>query len=57
MSFFPDIEDGKLKEEAAPKLYTPPKTHNLKQEEANLFDLNNLGHEVVAQDYSDSKAI
>lgn len=58
MSFLPDIEDGRLKEEPqAPKLYTPPKTHNLKKEEANLFELNNLGHEVVAEDFSDSKHI
>jgi hypothetical protein len=55
MGFLPDIDDGKLKSQAdVPKLYTPPKTYGLKKEEENLFDLNNLGHSVVAEDFSDS---
>lgn len=55
MNFLPDVEDGLLlPEKPLGALYTPPKTHNLKKEEENLSDLNNLGRKEVTEDFADS---
>lgn len=58
MSFLPDIIDGKVVEEQpAPKLYTPPKTFNIRREEERLSDLNNLGRPMEREDFSNSPAL
>lgn len=55
MSFLPDItDDGEIEEKPLPKLYTPPRTFQIRKEEEKLADLNNLGREEVSQDFSDS---
>lgn len=54
MSLLPDIEDGKLKEHTEPRLYRAPKAYVYEAEEKRLAELNNLGHEMVADDFSDS---
>lgn len=57
MNLLPDILDGQIKDNldvSVPKLYTPPRTTNLKAEEARLSELNNLGRQKVAEDFSDS---
>jgi hypothetical protein len=59
MSFLPDInEDGTLKDfDVVPRQYKPPRTYNLKREEENLAELNNLNRKVVSEDFSDSPAL
>lgn len=58
MSLLPDIIDGHLADEPkAPKLYTPPARINLHKEEARFAELQNLGYEKVAEDFSDSPAL
>lgn len=57
MGFLPDIEEGEIKEDPTPKLYTPPyRPLNLKEEE-KFKELNNLGRKKVTEDFSDSPAL
>lgn len=55
MGFLPEIDDtGHIKETPKAQLYTPPRSFSLKQEEEALSELNNLGHKLVAEDFSDA---
>ena len=65
MSLLPDIVDGKLSEEdpiKIPKLYTFPTGLHYKKARRGQLDehlgaLNNLGHEEVKKDFSDSSYV
>lgn len=61
MDFLPDIVDGKLAEpEKAPQQYKPPKFYWKKKmfdPEENAAAFNNLGHELMTEDFSDSPAL
>ena len=58
MGLLPDIDENggiiELTEKEGPKLYTPPKAYGLKQEEEEFARLQNLGHEKISKDFSDS---
>lgn len=59
MNFLPDIVDGELVEAPQRKLYTPPvqTRYQVKKEEQSLSELNNLGREEVAEDFSDAHSL
>lgn len=54
MGLLPDIEEGKIVEKQDSKLYTPPVTFRKESAEARLGELNNLGRDLVTEDFSDS---
>jgi len=60
MSFLPDIVDGKLVEKPDTTPFTPPRFSTrigALVEDQRLEALNNLDHDIVAEDFSDSPAL